>query len=364
MNFPTLGIMTCRKNNLFSEKEYFKLLQKFGDKNKIKTFVFYPDFIDINKKKVTGYRYDFQKKEWKLSLFPFPNFIYDRCFYNSKLHYKTYKPYVNFLKKQRRINFLGIGLKGKWEVHQILSSDTFCKDYVPKTEKFTNTEQLIKWLNISPVILKPSGGSHGKGIVKITYVNKKFEVIGRNCYNNKIHHHFKNFIVFNKWILTFTKNRHYLLQEYLNLTTSKNIPFDIRILIQKNYQGNWEITGSAARVGESSNITSNLHGGGKVESTSSLLIKEFGESSALNIEEKITKLGDTIPALIEAHHGNLFELGLDIGIDKQGKIWIIEVNSKPGRRIFTLLKDKNKNFKSITQPILYTKYLTKKLSNK
>lgn len=364
MSAPTLGIMTCKRKQLFSEKGYFKLLQKFGDKNNIKTFVFYPDSIDIKKRKVTGYRYNFHNKKWDLIYFSLPDFIYDRCFYGSTQQYKNYKPFVKFLKQQNCIKFLGNGLKGKWEVYQILSSNLSLKKYLPHTVRFSNFEQLDNLIKTSPIILKPATGSHGKGIIKITYIKGEYFIIGRNSYNKKIKYLIKNKKNLHRWILNFTNGRSYLIQEYLKLNNSKKMPYDIRMLIQKNELGKWEITGSAARLGDANNITSNLHGGGTVKSTTSLLTSEFGKEKAIQLEKELDKLGNIVPNIIESSHGNLFELGLDIGIDVNGNLWIIEANSKPGRKIFTLLKDKDKNHKSIIQPILYTKYLSKKYSNK
>lgn len=46
---------------------------------------------------------------------------------------------------------------------------------------------------------------------------------------------------------------------------------DYRMLVQKNGQGGWELTGMAARVGAARSITSNLHGGGHAVRAETLL---------------------------------------------------------------------------------------------
>lgn len=38
--------------------------------------------------------------------------------------------------------------------------------------------------------------------------------------------------------------------------------------------------------------------------------------------------------LEEQIDGTLGELGLDIGVDRNGRVWLFEVNAKPGRHIF------------------------------
>ena len=58
--------------------------------------------------------------------------------------------------------------------------------------------------------------------------------------------------------------------------------------------------------------------------------------------DKINRTIDNIvlqlPPFIESRHGRLVELGIDIGVDKNGEVWIIEINSKPGRASFRRLE--------------------------
>ncbi|MFV9511211.1 YheC/YheD family protein [Tepidibacillus sp. LV47] len=357
-----LGIMTCQnKKYLFFEKEYFKQLYKIGKKNNIDVYVFYPDSIDWKSKTTNGFQYNPYKNRFETKIFPIPTFIYDRCFYSSRKEYRTYLPYIKKI-KQERIPFLGNGLKGKWEVYQILSTNPLFKSHLPKTAIYRGENQLFQWLSTMPIILKPIGGSHGKGVIKVSIQNRAYHILGRAYNNKKIHLIFQNKKEFLNWIHSFTKEKRYLIQQYLNLTTSQYQPYDIRVLVQKNENGQWETTGMAARIGDASNITSNLHGGGKVESAVHLIQKEFSHYKAKEILELIHSFAKTIPPFIEQSHGELFELGLDLGIDQQGKVWIIEVNSKPGRNVFSILGEEQTIIKSVSQPILYTKYLAKNRS--
>ncbi len=357
---PILGIMTCKINKvMFYEKNFFKTLQRLGTPKNIFVYIFHPDYIDWKKKIVKAFRFNEATQQWSMNWYPLPHYVYDRCFYTSANQYLKYKPFVNKLKQNSQIKFLGNGLKGKWEIHQILSSNQAFNKFLPKSEIFKSNNQLIQWLSQYPVILKPTGGSHGQGVIRISIDNQHYSIIGRNHVNKKIDISFHDKRGLFEWINQFVKGKKYLIQQYLSLVTSDNKPFDIRILIQKNEVGNWEVTGKAARIGDPSNITSNLHGGGIVEDAEALIIYEFGEEKSKQILKEIDKLSSTIHSYIESLHGKLFEVGLDIGVDRQGNIWIIEVNSKPGRRVFELLHDKEKVLKSLSQPILYTEYLMK-----
>ncbi|TCS83596.1 YheC/YheD family protein [Tepidibacillus fermentans] len=355
-----LGIMVCQnRKHLFYEKDYIKRLYTIGKENNIDVFVFYPDSIDWTKRKTRGFQYNPYTNCFEAQTFPIPSFIYDRCFYTTAKEYRTYLPYVKRI-RQEQIPFLGKGLSGKWKVYQILSTNPIYKSHLPKTSIYRDKNQLLLWLSANPIILKPIGGSHGKGVIKVCIQKNSFEVVGRTYLNQKFHLILKNKKDFYNWIQSFTRGKRYLVQQYLNLTTSHNQPYDIRVLVQKNENGQWETTGMAARIGDAKNITSNLHGGGRVDSAIHLIQKEFSPYKAKEILEQIHSFAKTIPPFIEQSHGSLFELGLDLGIDKQGKVWIIEVNSKPGRSVFSILGEEQAIRKSLSQPILYTKYLAKK----
>lgn len=365
MNTPVLGIMVCRlKNNLFYEKGYYRFLQYYGNSKNILVFVFYPDRVNWKTNRVQGFQYDPAIKKWVMKWFPLPQYVYDRCFYSSAKTYSMYKPYVERLKQHTGITFLGVGLKGKWDVYQILSIDSNFQNYLPTTEIYTNSQQLFNWLDKFPVILKPLGGSHGAGVVKITSQNNRYHIIGRNLRNQMIEKSFDHKSQFLTWVRSFIHGRKFIIQQFIDLTTSDHQPYDIRVFLQKNSKDQWETLGKVARIGSGLSVTSNLHGGGQVEDTVTLLEREFGKTKASEILNKIDHLATTLPSHIEARHGRLFELGLDVGIDRQGNVWIIEVNSKPGRKVFALLGDKKKRYQALINPILYSQYLAKKTGGK
>lgn len=55
-------------------------------------------------------------------------------------------------------------------------------------------------------------------------------------------------------------------------------------------------------------------------------MKEFILNELDYIEKKL-------PKLLEKEFMPLFELGIDIGVASNGSIWILDVNSKPGRKV-------------------------------
>lgn len=368
---PLLGIMVTELNQKvpFASSAFYKKLINYGANEGIDVFVFSPNRIDWKQEMVQGYTYVRDRLEWTMKLFPLPSLIYDRCFFSNKHSYQLYRNHMRKLRMKPQIRFLGYGLSGKWEVDQILQKDSALHLYLPKTGILTSGSELKKWLHTrSDVFLKPQGGSQGRGALhvhKATQLddNHSFYVKGRDAHNHRIEQHFKNFESCWYWLRNLIGTRPYLVQEYLTLHSSEGMAYDVRSLVQKNGRGLWESTGMAVRIGKPGSITSNLHGGGTAEDVSLFLTNEFGDFKARELIATLTMLSSRIPPVLEAHHGRLAELGIDLGIDTSGRIWILEVNSKPGRTIFERLHNKTARTKSIANPIHYAGFLLhKKLS--
>ena len=93
----------------------------------------------------------------------------------------------------------------------------------------------------------------------------------------------------------------------------------------------------AVRQGAPGSVTSNLHGGGHAEDAESFLRGKYGTEAAKAIVATAREIALRVPDVLEQYHGRLAELGVDLGVDADGKVWILEANSKPGRSAFAAL---------------------------
>lgn len=181
---------------------------------------------------------------------------------------------------------------------------------------------------------------------------------GRNAANKVFHTSFPSFQKAHQWMKGFIGKRIYVVQPYLELDTPERQPFDIRILFQKDPKEGWIETGRAVRVGKKESLTSNLDGGGTAVEPDGFLAKWYTKTQLEQINKDIQTILTHLPERLEKLHGPLIELGLDIGIDKQGQVWIIEVNSKPGRDSFKLSKNQEAYRLAIKTPMEYAKYVS------
>jgi hypothetical protein len=360
---PRLGIMVAELPGEppFANAASYRALCLLGLKAGIEVFVFSPNRIDWNREQVSGYSCVIGKKEWIKQSCALPDMIYDRCFFTSEASYRNYRRQLLQLRSRPSIHFLGHGLPGKWEVMQILRREAYFHRFLPDTRPLVHLQEVLDWLEIkSEIFLKPQGGSQGKGTVYIKKDSKsavQFTLNGRDSLNQPFRLVFDNSGALKLWLKSFVGRRKYLLQEYLRLHTENGIAYDIRSLVQKNGHGYWELTGMGVRCGQPGSVTANLHGGGSAFETAPFLQCLFDKEQVTEQMNTLMELSSKVPLALESAYGRLAELGIDLGIDRNGHIWLLEVNSKPGRSLFTLLPDKAVQKSSKENPILYAAFL-------
>src|SRR5690606_7105521 len=93
--------------------------------------------------------------------------------------------------------------------------------HIPPSTIYESFSELEDWLNRyeSGVVLKPLSGMHGKGIIHVQKKDGLYSISGRQLNNQVIASSFSSSIKFQKWLLYFRKNQHYLMQPYYHLRT-------------------------------------------------------------------------------------------------------------------------------------------------
>jgi hypothetical protein len=131
--------------------------------------------------------------------------------------------------------------------------------------------------------------------------------------------------------------------------------------LQKDKTGQWKRTGLAARVAGKGSITTHcFYGGTRVPAEEA--IKQAARNcgfSVTNAKKQLHHIQIIIPKYIEKAFNKPFgELEMDIGLDRMGKIWFFEANSKPFRFDEKLIRAK-----SLVRLIHYVSYLDRKDRN-
>ncbi|WP_165861122.1 YheC/YheD family protein [Paenibacillus paeoniae] len=364
----SLGILiapdrTAEQSMTPPEPRLCRDLSEASSRFSFQTYVFSSEDYDHHTGMLLGWRW--QNGAWVRQSMPLPDIVYDRTFFHSKrdrLQCEEALSAIHARKAHQRING---SLPSKPIVYTRLAEDDTLARHIPPTTRYV-TEELASFLasHGGKALIKPAAGMQGRGVILIrqSLWDDTVAVKGRTRDNRSFERIFPNLVELKKRLARFMGNSPFLLQPYLNLRDDKERPYDIRALLQKNGEGKWRLTGTAARIGRSGSLTSNLHGGGEVSDSCTLLSANFGKPMAERLLRKIHTISGHTAIRLEHGFGRFGELAMDFGIEPDGSIWLLEVNSKPGREAFRQTAPLTAYTASIERPIHYARYLKDRLS--
>mgnify|MGYP000886613060 CR=1 FL=1 len=354
---PVIGIIAPKQDSTKrpygSQTGFFQQIITSSRKLGQICFAFYFTDIDWNKKIVNGYFHN--KNGWQRGKFPLPDVIYPR----SKF-YVASKADSRRRLKQARIKILNPQMVGKWEAYRVFKRNPDMLPYLPETRLVNSFRQVeIMAKKYRAVYLKPVNGTQGKNIIRVSRNLKSPGYCYQYRYNGSLCKvSASDLLQLRKKLGPIMAGRSYLVQKEINLIRYEGGIVDIRVMVQKEHNGRWEVTGMACRVGKPGAITSNISGGGSAIRVETVLRNVFTGSKQINqIIETIIFVAINAAVSVEDYLGNCGEVGVDIGVDKYGKIWFIEANLRPARHVFILTGETETRQKSIETPLLYARYL-------
>ncbi len=354
---PTLGILlqNIYKNHTqepFGEMTSF--LKEIALVSKSKgtlSYAFTLEDIDLQNSSIKGWL--LKGNRWEQNKLPIPDVIYNRIS-SRKFEFK-HQESIQQLKSKNYSHFFNDHFLNKWQVYDLLKN-TSVQSILPNTKLYKNHTTIKEMLNKYPTsYLKPTNGSLGRGIIKVQKRGAEY-FVRLSKINGPLSLNYNSFAQMVKQLTPRLKSEPYIIQEGIDLITIKNRPVDFRILVQKNETGNWAITSMVARVADEQQFVSNLARGG----TQSKVMHAIHLSN-LNNRQKVspdyfTNYSLAIAKQIEASsNGSFAELGIDLGLDVNGKLWLLEVNAKPSKNNDPGLTGARP---SVHRLIDYTRFLT------
>lgn len=313
--------------------------------------------IDWDKKLVKGMLR--KNSEWIPHVLPLPKVIYDRCFgsYGRKHGMEFRKRLGNDYKVVNSMPKLA-----KWETICALNKNPGLKDSIPKTILYKSYKDIEKALaTCDSIYLKPDALYKGKGIFRVSReANGYYKVEYKSDMENEVEY-LSDLKDIDDMINHYSVlGGGYLVQQEIIKASYRGFPFDFRLLYQKDWQGIWQPTGIAIRMGAPGSIITSPRSGGAVAEFSTVLKEEFKEdiTTKNGLYEKVVTIGREVAETIDQEFGDCVELGLDMTIDVNRRIWIIEVNGKPLKVSLKWLDDDALMSRCYSRPIEYAVFLT------
>lgn len=355
---PLLGIMALYWNNQgrLEERNFFSKLIVQGRKMGLDAFVFTPQDVDSDNKRIKAHCYE-PSGRWVRRWMRFPDIVFDRCRYQPTERFQQLR---RFRAKYPNLLYMNRPMANKWIIHQVLSRSRSVSGYLPQTKLFTKHQDLIDLLRVkTTAYLKPINGTGGRGVMRISAVGSRtYTVQGRGLNRKILRSRTVSGVALDHMLAGIRKQGKYLLQEGLDTRLANGRVHDFRALVQKDGSGVWRLTGIAGRIGPTGSITSNLHGGGRAAKFEALLRMRFkSEEKVRSIRRAVNEACINIVKELEASYKDLCEMALDLAIDRNGRIWLIETNPKPAREVFAKIGEMDTYLTAIKRPLDYAKWL-------
>ncbi len=126
------------------------------------------------------------------------------------------------------------------------------------------------------------------------------------------------------------KQKNYILQRYVASKTPQGDPFDIRVHVERDRSGKWSIAKIYVRIGIGQSVVSNVSQGGGVSEPVAFLKAFYGDKWE-TIYSNLVRIGKTLPQKMEKlRKTHIMYLGIDIGIESNGDLYLFETNDGPG----------------------------------
>ncbi|WP_042221498.1 YheC/YheD family endospore coat-associated protein [Oceanobacillus manasiensis] len=349
---PFIGIYMGRKQATLHKK--LRLVNSFASKYTSVNgtiFAFTLDNVQKSNLTIKGYFYNPNMDCWEEATLPYPSSIFLRNTMNIEWreHFKAI--YGN--------NIFNFKPFDKWEMYEKLKQFPEMINVMPQTVLYKSPNNILDMLETHQnLYVKPIGGKKGLGIYNIAIKDNDIEVQTReNQENLKWTYNKEEFYAFIQEKLLQDK---FVIQETIDLKIDNKV-MDFRVGMEKDKSGEWKNMMLVTRLsGDSSIVSNRAAGGGSIIRVTEALkeIYKMDEEKVIEYEKKLISIAKNASIYLEKTGLNLGKLAFDLAIDKNHKVWIIEINSRyPDDSLATKIGDSNIYYDIRNTNMLYAKKL-------
>ena len=332
---PVIGVMVSQPVMLLKPwiQSLFLSIAKRAHEKGLLIYFFTPDLINFSNETIEGFFHNpISKRIWTLGSFPLPDVLYNQVGNLSDGLMSSYNEffnrYINVNTGIKQIN--PIAMNNKLITYLNLQNYSSIKKLLPETASLTSGKMIQEYIEkYNEVYLKPEASSLGKGVYKISKTPKDFVMEYHTSETNKSLELFDDLTKLINAFQSIPKEEPYIIQQPIKLIHYGKKPVDFRVHMFKNFYGNWDILGFYARMGIDDGIVTGRLWGGRRVFAEKILLEIFSVDETHVIIEKVENACRELSKVIDRIHGMVGEIGFDIGIDVDKRIWMIEVNPKP-----------------------------------
>lgn len=211
----------------------------------------------------------------------------------------------------------------KWVKTSVLRQDVRVAQHIPETRIFSPDNLSAMLARYGQVVMKPVVGTGGLGVIMIIKSGSSYTV--RHRRKSSRYASFGGMLAAVKAI---RRKRTYLVQRGIRLATIKGRPIDYRVKVVKQ-NGRWVTRSMVGRLANPGFFVTNLCRGGTMLSSAQGIRRSLSGSLVRRKKSEMRNITRISTSLLERHFPGIGQLGFDYGFDRNGRLWIFEVNTRP-----------------------------------
>ncbi len=352
---PIIGYIAISREKELNEENLNKKLEYFYRYSEIEGLVFIckSNSFDFDNETVSGYAYAPTETPgeyiWIKGTFPLPAAIYNRM----DLTRETFNKLI--LRMGDKI--FNSYFFNKIELFKYLTDCPKTKKYLPETATLASVSNAVGFLQkYKTVYLKPSFKNKSKGIAAISKAENGLFLLQERSVPDRLY----TISETSTFIAELMKTDSYIVQQGIEIALYEERRYDFRVVMQKGYSMKWECTAIFARFGAVNAPVTNFTVSGFALNGYDALKKVFrlSDRQAFTLEKNIIAACMVICDRIDFAAGNYGDVGIDIVVDKNRKIWVLEINKLHDHHFPILAtEDMQLYYEIVTKPLFYAKAL-------
>lgn len=311
---------------------------------------------DINAESGFSLAYVKGRQGYQRAVIPTPGVIHNRAIYGQG------STGINRLLGQGVLVYNTCNRYGKDQIHGLLEQNEALRGFLP--DSGAGLAGLKEMMNSYPdLILKPCRGSVGKGVMRLSRSSARrwtwsyLPSGARRWMSSTVDQD-----ALPRALRARFAAMPYLVQERIPLAEMGGRPFDLRVTVQRGWGGEWQVTGMFAKLAAPGGFVSNIARGGEALSSSAVLEQVFDSRAAARIRMSVMGLSLSIARQLENSLPGLADIGLDIGITRDRRLYFIECNGRDQRYGFRKAGLGGTWKDSYRRPMGYARYLLEESS--
>ncbi|MFZ5814428.1 MAG: YheC/YheD family protein [Bacillota bacterium] len=272
-----------------------------------------------------------QKGGWQQVTLPLPEVIYNRATYGDAKRRRAAIRLLRTLTARRRTRLINpVNAFSKLDVYKALRFFPQTAPLAPETAPLSGPELLTAMLSQFPALfLKGNHGSHGSDVCRIRADGGTVALHGRIA-GHRVEECFDRPEQLLEFLALLRPGCQWVVQQGIELPSVDGRVFDLRVVAQKDGEGRWQLPLVLIRLAGRGEVAANMSLGGEPFLPGPFR-ERFGHQLPFlsELEERVSDAALRTLAALESRFGLLGEVGIDIGLDREGSAWVFEANTKP-----------------------------------